>query len=105
MSRERAELLLSSKIVLYSGDVREIVIWKVPISEHFPMGVKYRLVLVDPIWKKTLLLFENRTSEGNHISMINGQECSYDFISVKSLIEDFLLMESKLEKKNESNEN
>ncbi|MEA9356651.1 DUF6516 family protein [Bacteriovorax sp. PP10] len=105
MSRGRAELLLRSKIVLYSGHVREVVIWKVPISEYFPAGVKYRLVLADPVWKKVLLLFDNHAPKRHHVHMINGQEHNYYFSSVKNLIEDFLLMEDKLEKDYENNEN
>ena len=102
MSKRRAELLIRSKLVLYSGHVREIVIWKVPISKHYPLGLKYRLVLADPVWRKVLLLFDNHAPKGAHIHLNNGQEHDYDFRSVSILIEDFLKLESRLEKNYEN---
>lgn len=103
MSNKRAELIIKSKLVLYSGHVREIVIWKVPVTKGYPNGVKYRLVLADPIWRKVLLLFDNHSPKGPHIHVGAG-EYDYDFRSVSILIEDFLKMESRLEKNYENNE-
>lgn len=100
MSKGRAELLIRSKLVLYSGHVREIVIWKVPISKHYPLGLKYRLVLADPVWKKV----DNHAPKGAHIHLNSGHEHDYDFRSVSILIEDFLKLESRLEKNYENNE-
>jgi hypothetical protein len=100
-----AKLLHNSKLVLNSGLVREIKIWQIPKNFHYPEGVKYRLVLVDPVWKKVLLLFDNQSSKGHHWHDSYGNEYIYKMISVATLIEDFLRLEEVEEKNYESNEN
>jgi hypothetical protein len=101
----KAELIYKSKLILNSGLVEESVIWKVPTSKYFPEGVKYRLLLVDPVWKKILVLFDNHSPKGHHRHDSNGKEHNYRFISVKLLIEDFLELRAIAEKNNENNEN
>lgn len=105
MKSNKAELLLKSKIVLYSSLVREIVIWKVPSSKYYPEGIKYRLVLADPFWKKVLLLFDNHAPKGHHVHIKDGKEYSYSFSSMETLIEDYLRAEKEVEKIYENNEN
>lgn len=101
----KAELLHKSKLILNSGLVREIVIWKVPESKDYPEGIKYRLLLVDPIWKKVLVLFDNHAPKGHHRHDSKGEEFPYTFISAQLLVEDFLKFELVEEKKYENNEN
>lgn len=103
--KTKAELLHKSKLILNSGLVREIVIWKVPICHNYPQGIKYRLILVNPIWKKTLVLFDNHAPKGHHMHDQLGNTISYNFISAQLLIRDFLKFESLAEKEYESNEN
>lgn len=101
----KAELLHRSKLILNSGLVREIVIWKVPESKDYPEGIKYRFLLVDPIWKKVLVLIDNHAPKGHHRHDSNGVEFCYNFISAQLLIEDFLKLELAEEKQYENNEN
>lgn len=101
----KAELLHKSKLVLNSGLVEEIVIWRVPVSKDYPEGINYRLLLVDPIWKKVLVLFDNHAPKGHHRHDSDRTEYPYRFISVQSLIKDFLRLGLIQEKQYESNEN
>jgi hypothetical protein len=101
----KAFLLHKSKLVLNSGLVREIVIWSVPKCLFYPESIKYRLVLVDPVWKKTLLLFDNRKPKGHHYHDNEGIEHKYRFISVEKLFEDFFKLELNQERLHENNEN
>ena len=100
-----AKLLYRTKLVLNSGLLREFNIWKVPVSKHYPNGIKYRLVLVDPIWKKVLLLFDNHAPKGHHWHTIKGIELPYKFKNVQNLIDDFLEIELLMESEYENNEN
>lgn len=101
----KAELLHKSKFILNSGLVREIVIWRVSKSKHYPEGIKYRLLVADPLWKKVLVLFDNHSPKGHHCHDSKGEEFPYKFISVESLIVDFLRLELIQEKLYENNEN
>lgn len=85
----KVQLLHKSKLVLNSGLVREVVIWSVPASKFYPEGIKYKLLLADPFWKKTLVLLDNHASKGHHGHDSKGNEYIYNFISVKLLVEDF----------------
>lgn len=98
-------LLHKSKDVLNSGLVKEVVIWQVPKSTHYPQGIRYRLVIADPVWKKVLLLFDNHAPKGPHWHDKKGQEHIYKFISVERLIEEFKKMQTSLEKEYENHEN
>ena len=88
------ELLYKSKLILNSGLVEEIEFWKVPKNEHFPEGIKYRLLLIDPVWKKVLLLLDNELAEYD-----------YRFSSIESLIGYFFELRTIAEKNYENNEN
>lgn len=103
--KKKAALLHKSKLVLNSSRVREFVIWKVPISKNYPEGIKYRLALIDPIWKKVILLFDNHAPKGHHYHLKNGKELHYTFISTAKLIEDYLHIENIEEKNHENSEN
>jgi len=85
----KAELLHKSKLILNSGLVEEIVIWRVAKNKHYPDGIKYRLLLADPVWKKVLILFENHSSKGDQ----------------RQFVQDFLKEVKNFEEKYEGNEN
>jgi hypothetical protein len=87
----RASLLQKKKQVLNSGLVREIIIWNVPISIDYPEEIKYRLILVDPFWKKVIVLIDNHSPN--------------KFVSVQKLLHDFLNQCDLEEELYESNEN
>jgi hypothetical protein len=102
---KKAFLLHKSKLVLNSGLVREIVIWSVPKCLSYPESIKYRLALVDPVWKKTLLLFDNHKLKGHHYHDNEGTEHRYRFVSLEKLFEDFFKLEIIQERQHENNEN
>jgi len=102
---KKAKLLIKIKLILNSGLVKEVVIWQVGKDKNYPEGIKYRLILTDPIWKKTLLLFDNHAPKGHHSHDKFGREFIYDFISVDKLINDYNLLCLAEERKYENNEN
>jgi hypothetical protein len=101
----RAKLLRKKKQVLNSGLVREITIWNVPISIDYPEGIKYRLILVDPFWKKVIVLFDNHSPKGHHRHDDKTGESPYKFVSVQKILHDFLNQCDLEEELYESNEN
>lgn len=42
------------------------MIWRVQRSEAYPEGVRYRLLLADPLSKKIISLFDNHVRKGHH---------------------------------------
>jgi Family of unknown function (DUF6516) len=64
--KRRATLLLSEKVPLDCGLLREVVVWSVPTSNKYPDGVKYHLALVDPLSGEVVLLFDNHYPKGHH---------------------------------------
>ncbi len=101
----KAVLIYKSKLILNSGLVEEIIFWKVPKSKYYPDGIKYRLILADPVWRKVLVLFSNHAPKSHHRHDSKGIESHYYFISTKSLIEDFLKFRKIEENQYENNEN
>lgn len=103
--RPSAKEVFREKLVLRIGLIREGVIWKVPISERFPEGVKYRLALVEPESGHILVLFDNHFPKGHHQHCSDGSEVPYQFVSMIQLIEDFLHVVSQEVRKYESQKN
>lgn len=103
--RANVKVLHAYKQILNSGLVKEINIWEVPESKDYPEGLKYRLVIAEPVWKKVLILFDNHTLKGHHWHGLNKNEHEYKFVSLEFLMEDFFNWEKFLEKEYENNEN
>ncbi|RJO59909.1 hypothetical protein C4544_07440 [candidate division WS5 bacterium] len=82
----KAELLHHTKKVNPNGDTIEIKIWKVPVSEDKPFGVKYSLVFVRD--GKRIICYDNAERKGDH-KHIGDKELSYKFTTVKKLFKDF----------------
>jgi len=82
----KAELLHHTKKVNPAGDTIEVTIWKVPVSEDRPHGVKYSLVFIRD--GKRIIGYDNAHSKGDHRHIGNG-EFPYKFTTVKKLFEDF----------------
>ena len=82
----KAELLYHSKKVKPDGDTIEITIWKVPVTEDKPLGVKYSLVFIRD--GKRVICYDNAEGKGDH-KHIGDKELSYRFTTVKKLFEDF----------------
>ena len=82
----KAELLYHGKKVEPNGDTIEIKIWKVPVTEDMPFGVKYSLVFIRG--GKRILGYDNAERKGDH-KHIRDKEFPYKFTTVKKLFEDF----------------
>lgn len=84
----KATLILRERRELQSGDVLEMVVWRVaqPVP---PCGhdYKYRLVLIRQ--GQRLVGYDNERGKGDH-RHLDGREESYVFQSPERLIEDFL---------------
>lgn len=106
MPRKRittAKLLIREKLTI-SGLVREIVIWEVPASAHYPEGIKYRLVLSEPGTGWILVLFDNHSPKGHHLHL-REVEKPYQFSSLNRLISDFFALARKAEVSRENKKN
>ncbi len=101
----RASLYHVQKLILKSGLLREIVVWKVATSKKYPDGIKYRLALVDPFSRKLFVLFDNHFPKGHHRHDSDGKEHNYHFSDLEVLVNDYLKYESLEESKYENNEN
>lgn len=94
--RERARLLIASKLTLSSGHIEEVKIWSVPVSKSYPEGIRFRLVLVDRRTGEIALLYDNHPPKGPHVHA-GGTETRYRFKSVEQLLKDFLEHVSRVE--------
>lgn len=95
--REAARLILARKQMLNSGLLTERKIWRVPTTEKYPFGVKYRLVLTEPKIHQVVLLYDNHHPKGPHVHR-EGEERKYDFRGIEILLKDFF-QESAVEEK------
>lgn len=82
----KAELLHHTKKVKPDGDIIEIKIWKVPVSDDKPFGVKYSLVFVRD--GKRVIGYDNAEGKRDH-KHIGDKELLYNFTTVKKLFDDF----------------
>ena len=76
MPSMKAELLHHTKKVNPDGDIIEIKIWKVPVSDDKPFGVKYSLVFVRD--GKRVICYDNAEGKGDH-KHIGDRELPYNF--------------------------
>lgn len=68
--------------------IAELKIIQVPISQHYPDGLKYSLFLVLKHSGKILVGLDNHKPKGHHIHFDHKEE-SYEFLSMEILIDDF----------------
>jgi len=85
----RAAVLLREKITDERGNLREMVVWRVPASAHRPEGVRYRLALILAGDSTPAVLYDNHPPKGHH-RHVGGVEAPYPFRGVEQLITDFL---------------
>lgn len=105
LQEKKSELLLFRKHILNNGLLEERKIWKVTKTRKYPLGIKYRIVLVEPKEHIILLLFDNHWPKGPHIHWEN-QEKTYEFQSVEQLLNDFYQeVKREVEKYNENKKN
>jgi hypothetical protein len=86
--KPKAELVIHQKLTSPKGIVREVTIWRVPKSIRYPEGLKYRLVLVERVSGKLLLLYDNHWPKGHHLHR-RGKEEPYRFTSLETLMREF----------------
>lgn len=97
MRQEKASLILDKKESTDDGLLIQLKVWRITKSDRYPLGLKYRLVLVDPARHEVLLLFDNHWPKGPHVHW-GDQERPYEFFSLEVLLKDFD-EESKIEEK------
>ena len=68
--------------------VAEVKVWDVPLSPHYPEGLKYSLFLVAKADGRVIVGFDNHKPKGPHLHH-EGKELLYEFRGVDALIEDF----------------
>ena len=82
----KAELIHHTKKVKPDGETIEVKIWKVPVSEDKPFGVKYSLVFIRG--GKRIIGYDNAERKGDH-KHIGDKVLPYKFTTVKKLFKDF----------------
>ncbi len=84
-----AEVLFDHKHEESNGDVVEIRIHRVPISNERPQGVLYSCVYVRE--GKRLIAYDNYGEHGqfNHHRHIKDHIGSYEFVDIWKLLQDF----------------
>lgn len=83
----KAEAILGWREILDPDDVLEVRIWKVPKSERYPDGVKFRPFYVGKGVVK--VGYDNHHPKGPHRHFL-GQEEPYTYKAIQSLVDDFL---------------
>ena len=82
----RANLFIHEKYPDEHGNIAEVKIWIVPVSEHHPYGYKYSLVYV--VKGKRVVGFDNERGKGDH-SHFAEIESTYLFESIDRLLADY----------------
>jgi len=88
MAGKTAVLLLREKTTDEHGNLRELVIWRVPRTRQRPDGVRYRLALIRAGEQQPAILFDNHHPKGHH-RHIDGTEEPYRFVDVGQRVADF----------------
>jgi hypothetical protein len=89
----KATLRFQRKVTLIHGRsmevaVAELKVWDVPVSAHYPEGLKYSMFLVAKESGQVIVGFDNHKPKGPHLHH-HGKEVAYEFRGVDKLIEDF----------------
>ena len=84
----KARLILRHKLTDIDGDLKELVVWRVPIDENHPEGVRYRMAFIPRGYGKPAVLYDNHHPRGHH-RHIRGRIESCDFLGIQQLIVDF----------------
>jgi uncharacterized protein DUF6516 len=85
----RASLILRRKWTDESGNLYEIVIWKVDGSTLYPEAVRYRLAFIRSGEERPALLYDNHHPKGHH-RHVAGDEEAYAFTTARQLVADFV---------------
>lgn len=75
------------KAKLHNKFIVELVLYEVPKTKKYPLGVRYSLICIEPK-TGTKILMDNHHPKGPHIH-IDDIEIDYEFISDDKLFDDF----------------
>lgn len=85
---KRATEIFRRKVTYEDQWLIEAVIWKVPVSPHYPEGVRYRLAAIPPGRSRPVILYDNHRGKGHHRHVL-GRQYNYAFVDVSRLRKDF----------------
>lgn len=101
--KEESKLLQYSKQSEKDGVIIESKIYKVPVSDLYPEGIRYSLYYVK--YGKVIIGYDNHYPKGHH-KHLHGIEYPYDFENISRLLEDFKKDRQEYERiENESKRN
>jgi hypothetical protein len=84
----RATLVLGEKVIDESGNILELALWRVPVSDRYREGVRYRLAYIEHGENAPSVLYDNHAPKGHH-RHVRGVERPYDFSGIDQLLTDF----------------
>ncbi len=64
-----------------------MVLYEVPKTRKYPLGVRYSLICIEPKTERKILM-DNHHPKGPHVH-INDEEIDYEFVSDDKLFDDF----------------
>ena len=82
----KAKLEHHTKVTDEYGNVMEIKVWKVPVTEHTPFGYKYSFVYV--AGNERVVGYDNERGKGDH-RHLGSKELPYRFTDIAELLRDF----------------
>lgn len=82
----KAHLVLHSKDMDEDGNIVEMTVWKVPVTQDKPYGFKYSLVYITN--GERVVGYDNSESKGDH-RHIRDKELPYRFKGIRQLLKDF----------------
>ena len=94
---KRAGLIKHDKITDELGNTVEMKIWKVPISEKMPHGLRYSLVYI--VNSQRVIGYDNYEQKSDHRHYL-GVEQPYVFQGLDKLAQDFYTDVSKYKESN-----
>ena len=86
--RGKGQLVLSEKFTDEQGCLYDLNVWKVPVSDEYPEGIRYRLAFIPPGLDSPVVLYDNHFPKGHHRHIYQREE-AYGFQGITKLIEDF----------------
>ena len=84
----KAKRLYYLKETDIDGDLLELVVWEVSITNEHPEGVRYRFAFIPTGSKVPRVLYDNHHPIGHH-KHIGSREYDYPFEDVDQLLIDF----------------
>lgn len=86
--RSQGRLVFAEKFTDEQGNLYEMSVWKVPTSNRYPDGVRYRLAFILRDEDAPAVLYDNHFPKGHH-RHVYRHEAAYGFQGVAKLVEDF----------------